>query len=159
MHFIPRTHSEPHNPSSWSRSIPPFDEKHAYWLGPVNPGVTIDPSMSVPTQQYFLTHKSMVFLGQVPEVCTIPIPEMPLPCPKSAPEMFAFPEPARQNSRKQKRRWWKKVLETPFDILKWIGKKWFHPSDECMRVMQLTSWCVVIVTAIIGCIITLVKVC
>jgi hypothetical protein len=74
-------------------------------------------------------------------------------------QTFAIPTPTseRRRARIGKKPRWKKVLEAPVKAAKWVGKKWFNPSDECMRCMQLTSWGVVIVTAIIGAVVTLVK--
>ena len=162
---IPQTHLDAWNPSRWStkqRGLPPFEEKHISWLGLESPGsMVIDPSVGVPTPQYFQIYeldKSIVLqLGQVPEMRPLPLPQMP----DGREEMFAFPEPASQKSQhsKRKRRWWKKVFEAPHDFLKWILKKWLHPSDQFMRAAQLTAWGVAIVTAIIGCVITLLKVC
>jgi hypothetical protein len=162
---IPQTHLDAWNPSRWStkqRGLLPFEGKHVSWFEPETPGsMVFDPSVGVPTQQYFLMYKSdksiVLHLGQVPEIRPLPLPQMP----DGREEMFAFPEPASQKSQnsKRKRRSWKKVFGAPYDILKWILKKWLHPSDQFMRAVQLTAWSVAIVTAITGCVITLLKVC
>lgn len=54
---------------------------------------------------------------------------------------------------------WKKVLKAPYKGAKYVVKKWMNPSPECMRCVQMTSWIVVIISAIIGTVVTLVKIC
>jgi hypothetical protein len=59
----------------------------------------------------------------------------------------------------RKRPLWKKVLKAPYKGAKYVVKKWMNPSPECMRCVQMTSWIVVIISAIIGTVVTLVKIC
>jgi hypothetical protein len=65
----------------------------------------------------------------------------------------------RRTSQRIKRPLWKKVLKAPYKGAKYVVKKWRNPSPECMRCVQMTSWIVVIVSAIIGTVITLIKIC
>jgi hypothetical protein len=74
-------------------------------------------------------------------------------------EEFITPAGETPRNSQRKRPLWKKVLKAPYKGAKYILKKWRNPSPECMHCVQMTSWIVVIVSAIIGTVITLVKIC
>src|SRR5271154_4984761 len=62
-----------------------------------------------------------------------------------------FPDRVKPKKRQKRRRsrvmrW----LRAPLDALESLLRKWFAPSDNCMRCINITYWVIIIVTAIIS---------
>jgi hypothetical protein len=62
---------------------------------------------------------------------------------------------SQSKSPRKRRSWIMKILCAPSDFVKWVIKKWFAPSDECMRCVNITYWLVLIVGGMVSAVVAL----